>query len=112
MDVFKNINPITPIKINEIVSNSSNTIASKALCRTENTDIRFFSFAKDESISKEFQEQDSLIYVFEGEIKVQYNKDEEVTVSQGEIIALPTNLDYGIYAVKDSKTLNILVSNK
>jgi len=110
MKVVKNINPITPIKINDIVSNSNNTIASKAICQTKSTDVRFFSFAKDESISKEFQEQDSLIYVFEGEIKIQYNKDEEISVKAGEIIALPTNLDYGIYATKDSKTLNILVS--
>lgn len=112
MKVIKNISPIIPTRINDIVKNGSNTIASKALCRTESTDIRVFSFAKNESISKEFQEQDSLIYVFEGEIKVQYNKDEEVTVKAGEIIALPTNLDYGIYATENSKVLNILVGSK
>jgi len=112
MEIIRNISPITPIKINDIVKNGSNTIVSKAICQTENTDVRFFSFAKHESISKEFQEQDSLIYVFEGEIKIQYNKDEEISVKAGEIIALPINLDYGIYATKDSKTLNILVSNK
>lgn len=109
MKVVKNINPIAPVKIDDIVKSGVNTIVSKALCQTENIDVRFFAFSKDESISKEFQEQDSLIYVFEGEIKVEYNKDEEVIVKEGEIITLPTNLDYGIYALENSKTLNILV---
>lgn len=109
MKVLKNITPITPVKINDIVANGVNTIVSKALCQTENMDVRFFAFSKDESISKEFQEHDSLIYVFEGEIKVEYNKEDEIIVKAGEIIALPTNLDYGLYALADAKTFQILV---
>lgn len=109
MKVIRNINPISPVKIGELIKSGSGTIVSKALYQTGDTDIRLFSLSKDESISKEFQDQDTMIYVLEGEIKIEYNKDDEILVKEGEIIALPTNLDYGIYAVKDSKTLNILV---
>ncbi|AFS77440.1 Cupin 2 barrel domain-containing protein [Gottschalkia acidurici 9a] len=112
MKVIKNISPINPMKINDIISNSSGSIASKAICNTESTDIRFFSYAKDESISKEFQEEDSIIYIIEGELKVLYdeeNEKKEVTLKEGELIALPSNLNYGIYATKDSKSFNILV---
>ena len=56
MSVMKNINPITPMKMEDAISNSPDTIASKAICTTDSTEMRFFSYAKDESISKEFQE--------------------------------------------------------
>lgn len=112
MKVMKNIDPISPINIAEVINNSPGSIASKAICATESTDIRFFSYAKDESISKEFQEEDSLIYLIEGELNIQYDEDgekKEKLLTSGEFIVLPSNLNYGMYANKDSKSLNILV---
>lgn len=112
MKVIRNINPIDPINIKDIINHSSGSIASKAICNTETTDVRFFSYAKGESISKEFQEEDSIIYIIEGELNVLYDEDnekKEVTVKEGELIVLPSNLNYGVYAVEDSKSFNILV---
>ena len=77
MKVVKNIEALLPLSIDQIISNSENTIASKAICTTDHTDIRFFSYAKGESISKEFQEEDSIIYVYQGKLKVLYRQNEE-----------------------------------
>lgn len=112
MKVIKNIEPTTAINILDVISNNPGSIASKAICATENTDIRFFSYAKDESISKEFQEEDSLIYLIEGELNIQYDEDgeeKEKLLKSGELIVLPSNVNYGMYANQDSKSLNILV---
>lgn len=109
MKVIKNIEPFLPVAIEGIIDNSPNTIASKALCSTEHTDVRFFSYAKGESISKEHQEEDSLIYVFEGKLKIVYNRDDEQVVSQGELIVLPSNVPYGIEVLEDAKSFNVLV---
>ena len=112
MSVMKNINPITPMKMEDAINNSPDTIASKAICTTENTEMRFFSYAKDESISKEFQEEDTMIYLIEGELNIQYDEDDqkkEIILSKGEFIVLPSNLNYGMYANEDSKSFNILV---
>ncbi len=109
MKIMKNIEPFLPVSLQGIIENSPHTIASKALCSTEHTDVRFFSYAKGESISKEHQEEDSLIYVFEGKLKVVYNKDDEQVVSQGELMVLPGNVAYGIEVLEDAKSFNILV---
>lgn len=109
MKVIKNIEPLMPVSINEMIENSEHTIASKAICSTENSDIRFFSYAKGESISKEHQEEDSLIYVYEGKLKILYNENDEKVVNKGELMVLPGNVDYGINVLEDSKSLNILV---
>lgn len=109
MKVMKNIEPLTSVNIHDMIENSPHTIASKAICATEYTDVRFFSYAKGESISKEFQEEDSLIYVYEGKLKVLFNEDDEKIVSQGEMMVLPSNVPYGIEVLEDAKSLNILV---
>ena len=109
MKILKNIETLAPLKIASLITNSEHTIASKAICNTEHTDVRFFSYAKDESISKEIQEEDSIIYVFEGSLKLQYGKDGESVVNEGELIVIPSGLEYGLYVLEDSKSLNILV---
>ena len=109
MKVVKNLEALMPLSIDQIVSNSENTIASKAICTTDHTDIRFFSYAKGESISKEFQEEDSIIYVYQGKLKVRYRQDEEKVLKAGEMMVLPSNVEYGIEVLEDAKSLNILV---
>lgn len=112
MKVMKNIDKISPMKIGEMVRGKDGAITSKAICATENTDIRFFAYSKDESISKESQEEDSMIYLLEGKITIIYDEDnqkKEITLNGGEFIVLPSNLNYGMYADEDSKSLNILV---
>lgn len=109
MKVMKNIDPFTAVSIDDIIDNSAHTIASKAICATESTDVRFFSYAKGESISKEYQEEDSLIYVFEGKLKIRYHQADEQVVSKGELMVLPSNVPYGIEVLEDSKSLNILI---
>ncbi len=109
MKVVKNIEPLLPIRIDQIVENSENSIASKAICSTDHTDIRFFSYAKGESISKEFQEEDSIIYVYQGKLKIRYRQNEEKVLSAGEMMVLPSTVNYGIDVLEDAKSLNILV---
>ncbi len=109
MKVMKNIEPFIPVSIGSMIQNSPHTIASKGVCATENTDVRFFSYARGESISKEHQEEDSLIYVYEGALKIVYHQHEEQIVKQGEMVVLPSNVSYGIEVLEDSKSLNILV---
>ena len=109
MNVMKNIDPFIPVAIGAMIENSPHTIASKAVCATENTDVRFYAYAKGESISKESQEEDSLIYVYEGKLKIVYHQADEQVVSQGELMVLPGNVNYGIEVLEDAKSLNILV---
>lgn len=53
MKYLRNIKPHEVIKITDMINHSGKSIASKALIDNDHTEIRFFSFPKGESISKE-----------------------------------------------------------
>ncbi|AGF58555.1 MULTISPECIES: hypothetical protein [Clostridium] len=109
MKYLRNINPFEPIKMKDMVNHSGNKIASKALVDNDKHEVRFFSFAKGESIDKEYYEMESLFIVIEGEAKVVYKENSEAVIKEGEIFALEADIQYGIEAVSDVKLLNILI---
>lgn len=109
MKYLKNINPFVPIKIDEVVEHSGRKISSKALINSENVEIRFFSVEEGESIDKEYYEMETIFFVINGSLKILYNKDEELVLNTGEMVALEGNIDYGIIAMTDTKMYNILV---
>ncbi|MPN07142.1 hypothetical protein SDC9_154408 [bioreactor metagenome] len=109
MKYLRNIKPFEPISMTDIISNTGNTIASKALIDNENIEIRFFSFASEEDIDKEHYEMETLFVMIEGSVKILYNENDEVVINKGDIVALEANTDYGVKALTNSKLFNILV---
>lgn len=112
MKYLRNITPFKAINMADMIKHSGSKIASKALIDDNNMEIRFFSFADGESISKENYEMETLFICIEGSIKVVYNENDEIILNKGQIIALEANVDYGLEALEDSKIFNILVKNK
>lgn len=109
MKYLRNIEPFKAISMNEIISHTGNKIASKALIDNDNTEIRFFSFAKGENIDKEYYEMETLFIIIEGSCKILYNENEEVLLNQGDIVAMEADINYGVEALSDVKLFNILV---
>lgn len=109
MKYLKNIEPYKPIALEDIVEHTGRQIASKALINNEHTEIRFFSFAKGESIDKEYYPMDTLFLMIEGSLKVLYKDADEVTINAGEMIALEADIDYGVEALTDAKVCSMLV---
>jgi len=109
MKFLKNIEPYKPVAIGDMVKHTGKKIASKALIDNENTEIRFFSFAKGESIDKEYYEMETLFFVTEGRIKILYVENDEIILSQGEMVALESGINYGLEALSDAKLFNILI---
>lgn len=111
MKFLKNIKPYEPVAIGDMVKHTGNKIASKALIDNENTEIRFFSFAEGESIDKEYYVMETLFFIIEGKVKILYGEIDEIILSQGEMIALESGINYGIEALSDAKLFNILVKS-
>lgn len=111
MKYFKNITPYTPLKIGEIVSHQGNQIASKSLINNEQTELRFFSYAKGETIDKEHYEMETIFFITEGSLKIVYNETDEMVLEAGEMMALESGIDYGVEALTDAKAYNILVKS-
>ncbi len=109
MKYLRNIEAFEPIKMKDMIHHTGSKIASKALVHNENHEIRFFSFAKGESIDKEYYEMETMFIVIEGEAKVVYRENDEKIISEGDIFALEADIEYGIEAITNVKLLNILV---
>jgi quercetin dioxygenase-like cupin family protein len=109
MKYLRNIESFKAIPMNEMIKHTGNKIASKALIDNDKLDIRFFSFAKGESIDKEYYEMETLFVIIEGSCKVLYNEDEEVLLNTGDIVAIEADTNYGVEALTDVKLFNILV---
>jgi quercetin dioxygenase-like cupin family protein len=111
MKYLKNIRPYEAVVIADMVMHTGNKIASKALIDSDNTEIRFFSFAEGESIDKEYYVMETLFFVIEGVVKILYGEDDEITLRQGEMAALESGISYGVEAVTDVKLFNVLVKS-
>ncbi|MFR5470665.1 MAG: hypothetical protein ACLVKT_06605 [Intestinibacter bartlettii] len=109
MKYLRNIKPYEVIKITEMIGHAGKSIASKALIDNEHTEIRFFSFPKGESISKEYYEMETLFVMLEGSAKIVYKEDDERVINPGDIIAMESDIEYGVEALSDVKLFNILV---
>ena len=109
MKYLKNIKPYEPVAMTDMINHTGNKIASKALIASDNTEIRFFSFAEGESIDKEYYGMETLFVMIEGSAKVLYKENDEVIMQKGDIIALESEIIYGIEALTDVKLFNILV---
>ena len=95
----------------ELIKNveKGKAIASKALIDNEHTENRFFSFPKGGSISKECYEMETPFVMLEGSAEIVYNKDDEKVINRGNIIAVESDIEYGVEALSDVKLFNILV---
>jgi quercetin dioxygenase-like cupin family protein len=111
MKYLKNIKPYEPVAMTSMITHTGNTIASKALVNNESVEIRFFSFAKGESIDKEYYEMETLFFVLEGSARILYGENDEVLAGAGEVIALESGINYGLEALTDMKLFNVLVKD-
>lgn len=111
MKYLRNIKPFEPIVMSEMIQHTGNKIASKALIDSEHTEIRFFSFQEGESIDKEYYEMETLFVMIEGSAKISYNENDEVIINKGDIVAMESDINYGVEAITDVKLFNILVKN-
>ena len=103
------VGPHAVIKITDMIGYAEKSIASKALIDNEHIEIRFFSFPKGESISKEYYEMETLFVMLEGSAKIAYNQDDERVINPEDIIAMKYDIEYGVEALSDVKLFNILV---
>ncbi len=111
MKYLRNIKPFEVISMTDMISHTGNKIASKALIANDNTEIRFFSFAKGESIDKEYYNMETLFIIIEGSAKILYKESDEVIVNTGDMIAMESDINYGLEALTDVKLFNILVKS-
>lgn len=109
MKYLRNIKPFEPIVVADMINHTGNKIASKALIDNDNTEIRFFSFAKGEGIDKEYYEMETLFVMIEGSARILYKEDDEIVIKAGDMVAMESEINYGIEALTDVKLFNILV---
>jgi len=66
-------------------------------------------FYLEHLIDKEFYEMETLFIMIEGSAKILYKEDDEVIINTGDMVAMESDINYGIEALTDVKLFNILV---
>jgi len=94
MKYLRNIKPFEPVAMTDMIKHTGNRIASKALINNDNTEVRFFSFAKGESIDKEYYSMETLFVMIEGSAKILYKEHDEVIINAGDIVAMESEINY------------------
>ena len=54
---------------------------------------------------------ETLFVMIKGSCKILYNEDEEIVLNEGDIVAMESDINYGVQALSDVKLFNILVKS-
>lgn len=107
MSYIKNIEPGIN-KLEDIISIKRFQVISKALVNNDNTDIRFFSLSKGETIRNETYPMDTLILCLNGVLKA-IEEGEEYVLHEKELKLIEMGRVSSLEAIEDTIMLQIMV---
>lgn len=81
---------------------------SRTLAQENGTSLTLFAFSTDEGLSTHTTPADALVYVLDGEARVEIDGDNSV-VKAGETIVMPANVHHAVVPEQDFKMLLIVL---
>lgn len=108
MEILKNINQDTILKLKDEVDYRKGEIVSKTLIQNDKVSITLFSFSKGEEISKHQSSGDAFVYCLDGTGKLTVG-DKDHFIHEGETLVMPNHVDHALYAEEDFKMMLIVV---
>lgn len=109
MEFFRNIQPETPARLEDLITVHEGQIISMALSRVENAQIILLSLAKKELITEEAYWGDTLYYVVSGELSIE-KEDTRYTLTAGDVMAVSAHVGHALEAIQNTKLLQIQIN--
>ena len=106
--IMKNIQPSTPLQLNEMVQYQEGQIVSKTLVQNKNVSITMFAFDQGESLSEHTTPYDALVQIFDGEAEILIAGVSHV-VKTGQSILMPANIPHAVLAKERMKMLLTMI---
>ncbi len=79
---------------------------SRKFLSGERMTMALFSFAKGGTVPQHQHDNEQLMYVLEGALKLTVG-EEEVTVRRGEVLQIPSGIPHGAVALEDTVDLEV-----
>ena len=96
------------LSLGEHIAWQEGQIASKTLAQNSHVSLTLFAFDKEEEISTHQSTGDAMIQVLAGKARIMVGR-EFYTLSAGESILMPHDVDHAVYAVEPMKMLLTVV---
>ncbi len=106
--LLKNISYAQPQELVEMVQYQDGQVVSRTLAQNPYLSLTLFAFDQGEGISAHTVTADALVQVLDGQAQVRIG-DQEVTVSAGQVVAMPEGVPHALDAHQRFKMLLTVV---
>lgn len=106
--LIKNIDFSKALELEGLVDYQEGRVVSRTLAQGKPLSVTLFAFDKGEEIGTHSAGGDAMVYILDGEAKVQI-ADEVSIVKKGQTIVMPANIPHGLKAVEKFKMLLIVI---
>lgn len=90
------------LKAKDIVKSEENAVEKEILLQNNTSSLTIIALKKDEIIDTHTAEEDTAVYVLDGEIEIHFDA-EKFTLKKGRIILFKKDVQHKVLALKDSK---------
>lgn len=90
------------LKAKDIVKLEENAVEKEILLQNNTSSLTIIALKKDEIIDTHTAEEDTAVYVLDGEIEIHFDA-EKFTLKKGRIILFKKDVQHKVLALKDSK---------
>lgn len=104
MNVIKNIEFSTALKLNDLIEYRQGQIVSMTIAQIPSANITLFSLDKGEGISTHTTSGDAMVQILDGEAEISIG-DQVINVKEGETVIMPSDVPHGLEARERFKML-------
>lgn len=105
---MKHIEKEIALPLKKQVDHRKGQVVSKTIVQNEHVTMTLYAFDKDEILASHKHKGDVFLYIIEGTAQVTVGEVENV-VTGGEIIVIPANKLYAVYALESFKMLSVMI---
>ena len=106
--MIKNLPIAEAVNLAGLVAYQEGQVVSRTLAQDSGTSVTLFAFPTGEGLSTHTTPADAVVYVLDGEARVEIDGNSSV-VKAGETIVMPANVPHAVVAEQDFKMLLIVV---
>lgn len=98
----------SPNNLVDLVSYQDGSVVSKTLIDKKTGTVSLFAFDKGQGLSEHTAPFDAMVYVLNGTAEISIAGD-TVSVKQGEMLIMPSNIPHALRAIEKFKMMLILI---
>ncbi len=108
---IKNIPFSEPQELNSLIDYQEGRVVSRTFAQNKRMNLTLFAFDKGEGLSTHTAAGDALVQILDGEATITIG-EKTVSVSTGEVVAMPANVPHSLQADSRFKMLLVVVKGE